>query len=185
MLRRSDPSKKSSEVYELAGEQGSDLGFLNAVESLDGGIDAREQPFDKWFHVTATEAKSQKFFAEHYWPDRDDWRRIEHDWLEAAGYEVRKASNCPAGLAEVERAAPALVVTDMCMPGPGGGVIIRSLKQDHPAIPIIAISGHFSLSGCTVDDALALGAARALAKPVKRSEIMQAVAELAGPPGRV
>ena len=72
----------------------------------------------------------------------------------------------------------------MCMPGPSGGVIIRNLKQHHPAIPIIAISGHFSLSGCSADDALALGAARALAKPVKRSEIMRAVAELVGPAGR-
>ena len=30
-----------------------------------------------------------------------------------------------------------------------------------------------------------MGAARALAKPVKRSEIVRAVAELAGPPGTV
>jgi CheY-like chemotaxis protein len=97
---------------------------------------------------------------------------------------VRKAANCLAGLAEVERAEPALVVTDMCMPGPGGGVLIRRLKQDHPAIPIIAISGNFSLSGCSAEDALALGAVRALAKPVKRSEIMRAVVDLVGPPRR-
>lgn len=116
--------------------------------------------------------------------DDEIMRDLVADWLEAAGYGVRKAANCPAGLAEVERAEPALVVTDMCMPGPGGGAIIRNLKQDHPAIPIIAISGHFSSSGCSGEDALALGAARALAKPVKRSEIMRAIAELAGPPGR-
>ena len=116
--------------------------------------------------------------------DDEIMRDLVADWLEAAGYGVRKAADCPAGLAEVERAEPALVVTDMCMPGPSGGVIIRNLTQDHPAIPIIAISGHFSLSGCSADAALALGAARALAKPVKRSEIMRAVAELVGPPGR-
>ena len=115
--------------------------------------------------------------------DDEIMRDLVADWLEAAGYGVRKAADGPAGLAEVERAEPALVVTDMCMPGPGGDVIIRTLKQDHPAIPIIAISGYFSLSGCSADDALALGAARALAKPVKRSEIMRAVAELVGPPG--
>jgi CheY-like chemotaxis protein len=74
-------------------------------------------------------------------------------------------------------------VTDMCMPGPGGAVVIRSLKKEHPAIPIIAISGDFISSGCSASDALALGAARTLAKPVKRSEIIRAVAELLGPPG--
>jgi CheY-like chemotaxis protein len=115
--------------------------------------------------------------------DDEIMRDLVADWLEAAGYGVRKAADCPEGLAEVERAEPALVVTDMCMPGPGGVAIIRNLKQDHPAIPsIIAMSGHFSLSGCSAEEALALGAARALAKPVKRSEIMRAVAELVGPP---
>ena len=116
--------------------------------------------------------------------DDEIMRDLVADWLEAAGYGVRKAADGQAGLAEVERAVPALVVTDMCMPGPSGGVIIRNLKQDHPAIPIIAISGYFSLSGCTAADALDLGAARALAKPVKRGDIMRAVAELVGPPGR-
>jgi CheY-like chemotaxis protein len=114
--------------------------------------------------------------------DDEIMRDLVADWLEAAGYGVRKAADGPAGLAEVERVEPALVVTDMCMPGPSGGVIIRALRQDHPAIPIVAISGYFSLSGCTAADALDLGAARALAKPVKRGEIMQAVAELVGPP---
>lgn len=116
--------------------------------------------------------------------DDEIMRDLMADWLEAAGYGVRKAADGAAGLAEVERAEPALVVTDMCMPGPGGGAIIRSLKQDHPAISIIAISGYFSLSGCTADDALALGAALALPKPVKRTAIIQAVADLVGPPGR-
>jgi len=111
-------------------------------------------------------------------------RDLVADWLEAAGYGVRKAADCMAGLAEVERAAPALVVTDMCMPGPGGGGVIRNLREDHPGIPIIAISGYFKLSGCSAEDVLALGAVRALAKPVKRNEIMQAVAELVGPPRR-
>jgi len=115
--------------------------------------------------------------------DDEIMRDLVADWLQVAGYGVRKAADGRAGLAEVERAEPALVVTDMCMPGPGGGVIIRALRQDHPTIPIIAISGHFSLSGCSAADALTLGAARALAKPVKRSEIMRTVAELVGPPG--
>ena len=113
--------------------------------------------------------------------DDEIMRDLVADWLEAAGYRVRKAADGTAGLAEVERAEPALVVTDMCMPGPSGGAIIRALRQDHPAISIIAISGHFSLSGCSADDALARGAARALAKPVKRTEIMRAVVELLGP----
>jgi CheY-like chemotaxis protein len=114
--------------------------------------------------------------------DDEIMRDLVADWLEAADYGVRKAADGAAGLAEVERAQPALVVTDMCMPGPGGGAVIRRLRLDHPAIPIIAISGHYNMSGCSAADALNLGAARALAKPIKRNEVVRAVAELIGPP---
>jgi hypothetical protein len=84
LLKRSDPSRRSSEVYELAGTYGEDLGFLHAVESLGGGRDVAEQPFDTWFRLTEA-AGHEPLFAEHYWSAGDDWRRIEHDWLEAAG----------------------------------------------------------------------------------------------------
>jgi CheY-like chemotaxis protein len=56
------------------------------------------------------------------------------------------------------------------------------LKQNHPDIPIIAISGLFESGyGMNADAAVALGAARALAKPFKRGELLGAVAELLGP----
>jgi len=48
---------------------------------------------------------------------------------------------------------------------------------------LIAVSGHFgSGQGTTPQDALNAGAARALAKPVKRAELLGAVAELIGLP---
>ena len=109
-------------------------------------------------------------------------RDLLADWLEAAGYRVRKVPDGASGLAEVKRVAPALVVTDMCMPGPGGGTVIRSLKEEYPAILVIAISGHFRSSGCSASDARALGAAQALTKPLKRSEVLGAVAALVGLP---
>src|SRR5262245_12956396 len=114
--------------------------------------------------------------------DDEIMRDLLGDWLEAAGYRVRKAAGWAAALAEVERSEPALVVTDMCMPGPGGDAIIRELKQDHPTVKIIAISGYYGMSGCTAREAVALGAARALAKPVQRSEIIRVGAELGGQP---
>jgi CheY-like chemotaxis protein len=65
------------------------------------------------------------------------------------------------------------------MPGTSGSTVIAELKQRHPGIPIIAISGLFEAGyGINADEALALGAARALAKPFKRAELLAAVAEL-------
>jgi two-component system response regulator FlrC len=78
-------------------------------------------------------------------------------------------------------AAPALVVTDIHLPGTSGGIVIAELKRHHPGIPVIAISGLFeSRLGINADRAVALGAARALAKPFKHRELLAAVAELLG-----
>jgi CheY-like chemotaxis protein len=107
------------------------------------------------------------------------------EWLEAAGYGVRKAEDGSAGLAAVKAVAPALVVTDLYMPGTSGAMVIADLKQRCPEIPIIAISGLFNSGyGMNAKAAIALGASRALAKPFKRGDLLQAVAELLGSPAR-
>jgi hypothetical protein len=50
-------------------------------------------------------------------------------------------------------------------------------------LQLIAISGHFgSGQGTSAQDAVGAGAARALAKPVKRAELLAAVNELIGQP---
>ncbi len=105
------------------------------------------------------------------------------DWLQAAGYGVRTAADGSAGLAAVKAAPPALVVTDIHMPGVNGAAIISELKQRHPQVAIIAISGLFNSGrGVDAEAAIALGAARALAKPFKRAELLRAMAELLGRP---
>ena len=111
-------------------------------------------------------------------------RDLMADWLEAAGYAARKAGDCRAGVEALDTALPALVISDMWMPGPCGAEAIRRIRQKHPDMPLIAVSGHFgSGQGCSAQEALGAGAQRALAKPVKRVELLRAVAELIGPPG--
>jgi len=109
-------------------------------------------------------------------------RDLMTDWLEAAGYAVRKATDCNGACAALER-APALVVSDMWMPGPCGAAAIAFLKTRCPETKLIAVSGHFgSGQGCTEQDAVGAGAARAIAKPLKRAELLAAVADLIGHP---
>jgi CheY-like chemotaxis protein len=105
------------------------------------------------------------------------------DWLQAAGYGVRTAADGNAGLAAVSLAPPALVITDIRMPGVNGGAIISELKRRQPQVPVIAISGLFTSGrGVDAEAAIALGAARALAKPFKRAELLRAIEELLGRP---
>lgn len=113
-------------------------------------------------------------------------RELVTDWLEAAGYAVRSATSCRAWFEQVFRQkSPTLIVTDMFMPGPCGIDAISRLKKQHPGTSLIALSGHFkSGEGLSAEAALAAGADRALAKPLKRAELLQAVAELVGAPAR-
>jgi two-component system KDP operon response regulator KdpE len=113
-------------------------------------------------------------------------RDLVADWLEAAGYAVRKATSCGAWFEQLlGRQSPALVVTDMFMPGPCGTDAIASLKKRHPGTSLIAVSGHFnSGQGLSAEAAVAAGADRALPKPIKRADLLRAVAELVGAPVR-
>jgi CheY-like chemotaxis protein len=106
------------------------------------------------------------------------------DWLEGAGYRVRKATDCNAACSALDD-PPALVVSDMWMPGPCGAAAISFLKEKCPETRLIALSGHFgSGHGCSPEDAVQAGAARAMRKPVKRADLLGAVAELIGPPAK-
>jgi hypothetical protein len=86
-IKKSDPSKRASEVYELGGGSGADAGFMAAVEPQSDGASA-QRPFDGWFDVTDEEARKIEFFQNQYGFDDnagDAWRRIEDEWLGAAG----------------------------------------------------------------------------------------------------
>ncbi|HZS68725.1 MAG TPA: response regulator [Burkholderiales bacterium] len=109
-------------------------------------------------------------------------RDLVADWLEGAGYKVRKAANCQAAQQAILDGEPALIVSDMFMPGACGREALAELKRHAPAAPVIAVSGYFkSGSGVSAEQALAAGAARALAKPVRRAQLLIAVSELIGP----
>jgi DNA-binding NtrC family response regulator len=110
-------------------------------------------------------------------------RDLLSDWLTAAGYEVGVAADGTAGIAQARAHRPALVVTDIHMPGTWGATVILELGQMYPGTPVIAVSGHFDADrGLSSRDAIALGAARTFAKPFKRKEMVGAVMELVGPP---
>jgi hypothetical protein len=85
LIKRSDPSKAHSEVYELAGGSGAHQGFLAASEALAEGKPPERQPFDPFFRLEEADARKEKFFKQHYYGKDDDWRRIDHDWLGYAG----------------------------------------------------------------------------------------------------
>jgi CheY-like chemotaxis protein len=114
--------------------------------------------------------------------DDEIMRELMTDWLEAAGYRVIKAASCDELKEQVKNVRPAVVVTDMFMPGACGTAAIAQIKEAMPGVAIVAVSGNFN-SGWRLcgRNATPAGANRALAKPVQRSEFLKVIAELAGP----
>jgi hypothetical protein len=84
LIKRSDPSKRHPEVYELASGDGSQLGFLAAVEAI-AGDEQPGAPFDPYFRVDAKKAPKANPLWTRYYAARNDWRRIDDDWLGYAG----------------------------------------------------------------------------------------------------
>jgi CheY-like chemotaxis protein len=57
------------------------------------------------------------------------------------GHHVVAAENGLEGIASYQDRRPDLVITDMRMPGIGGGEVIRTLRKLNAQVRIIAISG--------------------------------------------
>lgn len=98
--------------------------------------------------------------------------------LESAGHEVVEARDGVEGLAMQRAQRCDLVVTDVIMPRKEGVEMIIEMKQEQPALRIIAISG----GGRTRNlDFLKLakefGADKVLAKPFSADDLIGAVRE--------
>lgn len=114
-------------------------------------------------------------------------RYTVRELLELDGHVVTDTTDGWAGLRELRMGLRVdLVITDMLMPVMDGAQFIVKLKQIHPNLPVLAISGgRRTLSPqFNLDTAQLLGAAHALCKPFDRAALQKAVqAALSRPPG--
>jgi DNA-binding NtrC family response regulator len=97
------------------------------------------------------------------------------------GYEVVTAEDGERGFASVAKEAPAVVITDLIMPRQEGIETIHRLKQEHPEIPIIAMSGGGRF--CDLDMlpmAKLMGADATIAKPFESDELLSLLQRLCG-----
>ena len=113
--------------------------------------------------------------------DEDQIRAMLRQALESSGHEVLEAINGKEGVRIYQEQPADLVITDILMPEKEGIETIMVLKQAHPGMPILAISGG-GRSGAMdfLDMARALGADEALQKPFRRAELLEAVNRLIG-----
>ncbi|MDY6824730.1 MAG: response regulator [Thermodesulfobacteriota bacterium] len=111
--------------------------------------------------------------------DEESIRRMLRVWLENEGHTVSEASNGEEGVRCYRAGTAELIITDLIMPDKEGIETIIELKEVNSGVKIIAISGggRNTPTGY-LDMAEHLGAVRTFNKPIRKQDLMAAVAEL-------
>lgn len=103
--------------------------------------------------------------------------------LDDVGYRVVLASGGRGAIENLIRESVDLVITDILMPEIEGIELIRHIKEAHPTVRVIAISGGGqSHNPDFLRFAQRLGADATLPKPFRREELLAVVAKIL-PPG--
>ena len=115
--------------------------------------------------------------------DYPDHQVMLQDLLEWKGYQVRVAANGEAGLAEIERSVPAMVLMDMTMPGLDGYEATRRLRgmPGCERVPVVALTGRARLEDRA--RCLEAGCNEYLAKPFDLDQLLMIVQRYLEHPG--
>lgn len=103
------------------------------------------------------------------------------EFLFDAGYAASYALNGPDGLAMIKKDLPSLVLLDIGMPGMDGIEVMRLLREQYPALPVVVLTGHRDTE--PVKKMAELGACEYLTKPIQLDTLLhQFVKDLIGNP---
>lgn len=96
--------------------------------------------------------------------------------LKKAGHEVESADNGEQATELLQNIEPDIMVTDIIMPKKSGITLISEVKNKHPKMEIIAISGGGRLDPTGyLDLSESLGAAVSFEKPVDKAALLMAI----------
>jgi len=118
----------------------------------------------------------------------DDEERIRSSLrgiLSDEGFRVLDTGRAPDVMDLIEREHPALVLLDVWMPDIDGIELLRRIKSERPAVPVIMISGHANIQNAVA--ATKLGAADFIQKPFSVTGLLAAITRVldGGDAGRI
>lgn len=106
-------------------------------------------------------------------------RAVFKEYLEGRGYDVDVATDGKEGLSALNARKPDLVITDVMMPEKDGVEVVLELRESHPDLPVIAISGGMRIAPLDFLPMIKkFGAYRVFYKPVDPEELLSAVREM-------
>ena len=107
--------------------------------------------------------------------DDESLRRVTQLQLEEAGYRVLTTSNGAEAMSVVEEETPALVITDLKMPGLLGLDLLNKIRQSHPQTTVLMITAFGTVQ--TAVEAMKAGAYDYITKPIDYEELVGCVAK--------
>ena len=90
-------------------------------------------------------------------------------FLDAYGYRVYMAENGAEGLEIFRKERPAIVLTDIKMPGIDGLAVLQQIKEIAPKTAVIVITGHGDTD--LAEQAVALHAVDFIHKPINKEAL--------------
>lgn len=102
--------------------------------------------------------------------DDPSLRLVMSEALRDAGYRVRALISAEELLAALSRGQPALLITDIRLPGEDGLASLQRVRAEHPALPVIVVTAHSDLGSAV--SAYQSGAFEYLPKPFDLDELV-------------
>src|SRR5215472_534894 len=106
----------------------------------------------------------------------DDEQRIRSSLrgiLSDEGFRVVDTGDAPGVMDLIHRESPALVLLDVWMPDIDGIELLRRIKAERPAVPVIMISGHANIQSAVA--ATRLGAVDFIQKPFSVTGLLASI----------
>ena len=110
--------------------------------------------------------------------DEVSFRELYMRTLADAGMEARAAGSAGEALAAIEQAVPALVVSDVRMPGGDGIGLLREARAKHPDLPFLLVTAYADVRDAV--QALKIGAVDYLEKPIDLDELVAVAQDVLG-----
>ena len=105
--------------------------------------------------------------------DQKSLRRSLSLMLQGAGFETDEAESGEGALSCLGNQKYDLVITDLRMDGMSGVDLLREIKRENPALPVILITAYGSIDSAV--DAMRLGAFDYLTKPFREQDILEKI----------
>jgi DNA-binding NtrC family response regulator len=101
--------------------------------------------------------------------DDENLRWVLETQLQDMGYSVSTAIDGEQALAAIERELPALILTDLKMPGLSGMELLDRIRADYPEVPVVIITAFATIQNAV--QAMRAGAYDYLTKPIDYDEL--------------